>query len=165
MPRVMSRRVLLLSAVSATAAVYSAGCGTVLHPERRGQPAGDLDWKIVALNGLGLLLFFVPGVIAFAVDFNNGSIYLPPNHYGATNSTSRPPAATAETSLQEQSSRQEKLVEVRIPPEKLSREQIETVVSAHTGQPVELAPGRFTTSELPSIDGFWTTHDSLAGHS
>ena len=165
MLRLMSRRVLLLSAVSATAAVYSAGCGTVLHPERRGQPAGDLDWKIVALNGLGLLLFFVPGVIAFAVDFNNGTIYLPPGHYGATGNENRPTRETANTSRQEQNRRPAELVEVRIPPEKLTREQIETVVSSHTGQPVELAPGRFTTSELPSIDGFWTAHDSLAGHS
>src|SRR5688572_4142682 len=61
----------------------ATGCGTLLHPERRGQPAGALDWKIVALDGLGLLLFFVPGVIAFAVDFATGAIYLPPCQYGS----------------------------------------------------------------------------------
>ena len=55
-----------------------AGCGSILHPERVGQPRqGPLDWKVVALDGLGLLLFFVPGVVAFAVDFYNGTIYLP----------------------------------------------------------------------------------------
>ena len=159
MPRLLSRRSLLLSAASTAVAMMSAGCGTVLHPERRGQPAGDLDWKIVALNSLGLLLFFVPGVIAFAVDFNNGTIYLPPGQYGSTENGGRPDRETPQTS------RPAELVEVRVPPEKLTREQIETVVSGHTGQPVELAPGRFTTSELPSIDGFWTAHDSLAGHS
>lgn len=54
------------------------GCGSILHPERVGQPRqGPLDWKVVALDGLGLLLFFVPGVVAFAVDFYNGTIYLP----------------------------------------------------------------------------------------
>jgi hypothetical protein len=59
------------------------GCGTILHPERRHQPpGGGLDWGIVALDTLGLLLFFIPGVIAFAVDFTTGAIYLPPNGYG-----------------------------------------------------------------------------------
>jgi hypothetical protein len=54
-----------------------AACGTIMHPERKGQAAGDLDTSIVALNAVGLLFFLVPGVIAFAVDFNNGAIYLP----------------------------------------------------------------------------------------
>jgi hypothetical protein len=54
-----------------------AGCGTIMHPERKGQTAGDLDTSIVALNAVGLLFFLVPGVIAYAVDFNNGTIYLP----------------------------------------------------------------------------------------
>src|SRR5687767_12449428 len=56
----------------------TAGCGTILHTERCGQPhSRDLDWTIVALDGLGLLLFFVPGVVAFVVDFCTGAIYLP----------------------------------------------------------------------------------------
>jgi len=54
-----------------------AACGTVMHPERKGQQAGRLDTSIVALDAIGLLFFFVPGIIAFAVDFNNGTIYLP----------------------------------------------------------------------------------------
>jgi len=32
---------------------------------------------VVALDAIGLLFFFVPGVIAFAVDFVTGAIYLP----------------------------------------------------------------------------------------
>jgi len=48
-----------------------------MHPERKGQQAGRLDTSIVALDAIGLLFFFVPGIIAFAVDFNNGTIYLP----------------------------------------------------------------------------------------
>lgn len=54
-----------------------AACGTILYPERKGQRGGRLDPSIVALNAVGLLFFLVPGVIAFAVDFNNGAIYLP----------------------------------------------------------------------------------------
>lgn len=53
------------------------GCGTILYPERRGQPAGKLDAQIVILDGIGLLFFLVPGVVAFAVDFSTGAIYLP----------------------------------------------------------------------------------------
>ena len=53
------------------------GCGTILHPERKGQRNGNIDPAIAVLDGIGLLFFLVPGVIAFAVDFNNGSIYLP----------------------------------------------------------------------------------------
>ncbi len=54
-----------------------AGCGTILHPERKGQVSGKLDPSIVLLDAVGLLFFFVPGVVAFAVDFTNGTIYLP----------------------------------------------------------------------------------------
>jgi hypothetical protein len=53
------------------------GCGTILYPERRSQPAGKLDTDIVLLDGVGLLFFLIPGVIAFAVDFATGAIYLP----------------------------------------------------------------------------------------
>jgi hypothetical protein len=56
-----------------------AGCGMILYPERRGQPAGRLDWGVVLLDGVGLSLFFIPGVVAFAVDFASGTIYLPPD--------------------------------------------------------------------------------------
>jgi hypothetical protein len=57
--------------------VQLSGCGTILQPERKGQRAGQLDPSIVVLDAIGLLFFIVPGVIAFAVDFNNGTIYLP----------------------------------------------------------------------------------------
>jgi hypothetical protein len=54
-------------------------CGTIIYPERRGQPPGGrIDPGIAVLNGLGLLLFVVPGLIAFGVDFATGAIYLPP---------------------------------------------------------------------------------------
>lgn len=55
----------------------STGCGTILHPERKGQVDGRIDPSIAVLDGIGLLFFLIPGVIAFAVDFSNGTIYLP----------------------------------------------------------------------------------------
>jgi hypothetical protein len=57
--------------------VLQLGCGTILYPERRSQAAGKLDTDIVLLDGVGLLFFLIPGVIAFAVDFATGAIYLP----------------------------------------------------------------------------------------
>ena len=54
-----------------------ASCGTIMHPERKGQRDGRLDIGIVLLDGIGLLFFIIPGVIAYAVDFSNGTIYLP----------------------------------------------------------------------------------------
>jgi len=52
-------------------------CGTILYPERKGQRDGRLDVGVVLLDGVGLLCFIIPGVIAYAVDFTNGTIYLP----------------------------------------------------------------------------------------
>ncbi|RDB43286.1 hypothetical protein DU490_08760 [Halomonas sp. DQ26W] len=54
-----------------------AGCGTLFHPERKGQMDGRIDPVVAVANGVGLLFFILPGVIAYAVDFSNGTIYLP----------------------------------------------------------------------------------------
>lgn len=54
-----------------------AACGTLIYPERQGQKGGKLDLGVVALDALGLLFWFVPGVVAFGVDFITGAIYLP----------------------------------------------------------------------------------------
>jgi HAMP domain-containing protein len=69
-------RVLLLL-IAAMLAFQSAGCGTILYPERKGQRSGEIDVGVAVLDAIGLLFFIIPGVIAFAVDFNNGTIYLP----------------------------------------------------------------------------------------
>lgn len=58
--------------------VQTLACGTILYPERRGQTSGRYDTDIVLLDAAGLLLFIIPGVIAFAVDIFTGAIYLPP---------------------------------------------------------------------------------------
>ena len=61
-----------------------ASCGTIMYPERKGQRDGRLDIGVVLLDGIGLLFFIIPGVIAYAVDFTNGTIYLPGTHLGKT---------------------------------------------------------------------------------
>jgi hypothetical protein len=62
----------------AVLAFQLVACGTILYPERQGQKSGRIDPGVAILDGLGLLLFIVPGVIAFGVDFATGAIYLPP---------------------------------------------------------------------------------------
>lgn len=58
-----------------------AGCGTLFYPERRGQLNGQIDPAIAALNAVGILFYVVPGLIAFAIDFASGAIYLPEGRY------------------------------------------------------------------------------------
>ena len=35
------------------------------------------------LHGIGLLAYLIPGIIAYALDFNNGTIYLPGTAQGS----------------------------------------------------------------------------------
>ena len=56
-----------------------AACGTLMYPERKGQTGGTIDVGVAILDGLGLLLFIIPGLIAYGVDFSTGAIYLPPD--------------------------------------------------------------------------------------
>nr|WP_298059091.1 hypothetical protein [uncultured Halomonas sp.] len=67
----------LTGAVVGVSIVSLSGCGTLFHPERKGQMSGDIDPVVAIANGVGLLFYIVPGVIAYAVDFSNGTIYLP----------------------------------------------------------------------------------------
>ncbi len=63
--------------ICAALTVQLMGCGTLMYPERRGQRGGSLDVGVTVLDAIGLLFFIIPGVIAFCVDFSNGTIYLP----------------------------------------------------------------------------------------
>jgi hypothetical protein len=141
----MSRRHFTRWAIAAGLAGNGSGCGTFLYPERRGQPAGPLDWKVVALNTIGLLFFFVPGVIAFAVDFATGTIYLPSESSG-------------QSSLDK--SRQQ-LVSVKSRKGKLTAAQLEEIVSAHAGRDVRLNAGDYQTRNLDHLDDFWVMRDRL----
>ncbi len=124
------------------------GCGTLFHSERCGQPHGNqIDWKIAALDGLGLILFFVPGVLAFVVDFCTGAIYLPmePSYPGYGANPQQPP-----TGLQQDLG----LKRVVIPREELQQQRIEQVAALHTGQRVSLDDSQTRLSILPSIEQF-----------
>jgi hypothetical protein len=123
--------------VAAAVLIQSAACGTLLHPERRGQPAGRLDAGIVVLDAIGLIFFFIPGVIAFAVDFSNGTIYLPPQAADAR------PASGGQD-----------LRTVRLSPAELTPQRLEAVVQEHTGRAVRLEPGAYRAARLNRPDEF-----------
>jgi hypothetical protein len=134
----IERRKVLLAALQA-AMITTAGCGTILHPERRGQPpTGRLDWGVVLLDGLGLIFFFIPGLIAFAVDFSTGAIYLPPEYcpppviiYGA------------------------KFHKLQAPTETPTRAEVAEIVSREIDRPIDLSPGKFVSEPLAKLDEFW----------
>ncbi|MDV6318979.1 hypothetical protein [Chromohalobacter sp. HP20-39] len=71
-----SRRWIAGLTIVATITMLS-GCGTVFYPERKGQPSGRIDPAVAIADGVGLLFYIIPGVIAYAIDFSNGTIYLP----------------------------------------------------------------------------------------
>lgn len=123
------------------------GCGTILYPERRYQPHGEVDLKVVALDTLGLLLFFIPGVISFAVDFTTGAIYLPPN----------PPVAFDGPPAKDQP-----LVSVQVPQKELTQQRLEQVASRHAGRDVRLVAGEYDTAPLAKLDDFWSTRERMA---
>ncbi|WP_444919412.1 hypothetical protein ACJJID_10290 [Microbulbifer sp. CnH-101-G] len=61
-----------------TVVINMSACGYFLYPERKGQSGGRVDPAILILDGAALLFGIIPGVVAFAVDITNGTIYLPP---------------------------------------------------------------------------------------
>jgi len=123
----------VLSLMLAGLILVTASCGTLFHPERVGQPrGGKLDLSIVLLDGLGLLFFFVPGVIAFIVDFATGAIYLPPG-YGDNSDPKHWRVVT-------------------IPKEEMTRERIEEVVAREVGMPVDLDGDGVQVERLQTID-------------
>ena len=59
--------------------VAVSGCGYLLYPERHGQTGTRIDPVVAAMDAGLLLLYVIPGIVAFAVDFTNGTIYIPPD--------------------------------------------------------------------------------------
>lgn len=112
--------------------IQSTGCGTILYPERKGQRAGQIDVGVALLNGIGLLFFIIPGVIAYAVDFNNGTIYLP---------------GTSQSSLN-----QTEIKSIRFDPKHTSLAKIEQLVKNQTGYNTVQSQATVIIARLKSPD-------------
>jgi len=108
------------------------GCGTLMYPERRGQKAGRIDVGVAVLDGLGLLLFLIPGVIAFAVDFSNGTIYLPG---GARSSLDRNDVKI-----------------VKFDPKHSTAATVEGIIRKETGYSIKLNQANMKISRLESLE-------------
>src|SRR5688572_21527040 len=67
-----------LTALVTIALLLPPSCATIFFPERQGQKGDKVDPNILILDGIGLLFFIIPGLIAYGVDFATGAIYLPP---------------------------------------------------------------------------------------
>lgn len=111
--------------------VQIIGCGTLIYPERRGQKSGAIDPGIAILDGIGLLFFIIPGLVAFGVDFTTGAIYLP----GGTKKSST-------------STREMKVV--RVHPSELNEDTIKEIVIKETRCPVSLD---LTKAEIYVLEG------------
>lgn len=109
--------------IIATLLVNLTACGTIMHPERKGQRGGKIDVGIAVLDGVGLLFFLIPGVIAYAVDFSNGTIYLP----GGKNHSSL-----------EGNVNTHDMAAIQVGTENLSEENIQAVIYSHTGKIIDL---------------------------
>jgi hypothetical protein len=119
--------------ISAVLIFQLIGCGTILYPERKGQKGGRLDAGVVILDAIGLLFFFIPGVIAFAVDFNNGTIYVP---------------GTSRSSLENSND----IKEVKFDPKHSSFASIEKIIKEQTGQTVKLNQSNMKITKLKSTN-------------
>lgn len=58
--------------------LITTGCGAIFYPERSDN-THKIDPRIAVADGIGLVFFVLPGVVAYAVDFSTGCIYLEGN--------------------------------------------------------------------------------------
>ena len=116
--------------LGAALVVQSLGCGAILYPDRRGQREGRVDAGVAVMDGIGLLFFIIPGVIAFAVDFGTGAIYLPSG--GARGGSA--------------------IRKVRFDLGGDDKAAVEAVVSADTGRRIDLGREDVRVVELASAD-------------
>jgi hypothetical protein len=134
-------------ALCAAVAVNSSSCGTILHPDRVGQPrCGRIDPGVAILDGIGLLLFFFPGAIAFAVDFYTGAIFLPPY------ACQKPVDGELVDGLHV----------IYVDPEEMTPERIEREIQRHTGQSIRFTPGDYEVARLKNIGDFETSAREVA---
>jgi hypothetical protein len=111
-------------------ALKIAACGTLLYPERHGQASGRIDPAIAILDGVGIILFVIPGLVAFAVDFATGAIYLP------------------SSKNKRGSSEKNQMLVVRVNPDELTNQRIEAILNRYTGHTVRLDQEKLRAYQL-----------------
>lgn len=145
----MPTRRIMTAGLSAAAASLLASCGTIIYPARVNQEErGNLDPLVIVLNGVGLFFFLIPGVVAFAVDFTTGAIYLPEGKEQGDKertifddlSMCYPAGGT------------------------LRQKDIEAAVAQTIGMEIDLSRSDIKAVQLNYIDQFWLAHAKLSGN-
>jgi hypothetical protein len=112
--------------------VESLGCGTIMYPQREGQRGGRLDIGVVLLDAIGLVFFIIPGIIAYAVDFSEGTIYLPGGPKSALNGSG--------------------IRRIKFDPSKTNALGIERIVERETGAAIRTNQKNLQISRLNSVE-------------
>lgn len=141
--------------VSLLLVIQLAGCGTLLYPERRGQTSGDIDPGVAILNGIGLLFFIIPGLVAYAIDFSTGAIYLPPNRKAELESV----MALDGLRVEQENGR----TVVHVDPDRLTPELVDTIVEAATGVTEGTSHSRLEVYRLDDDSSFAGQFRRFAG--
>ena len=134
---------LLTGLIIGTLAVQLIGCGTLLYPERRGQTSGNIDPGVAIMDGIGLFFFIIPGLVAYAIDFSTGAIYLPSKR---NKSASKGP---------------EGMRVVYANPNGLSQQKVEEILSEQMGYPVYLKREGLIISKLEGPENVLERYDEL----
>ena len=109
---------LIGSALCLTLITQLAACGTIFYPDRRGQVSGRIDPAVAIMNAIGLLFYIIPGLLAFAVDFTTGAIYLPGGKHAQIDPQHLQKAVRADGSI--------------------DRRHLKAIIKEHTGQNLPL---------------------------
>jgi hypothetical protein len=134
----------LSSFLAAILLLQILGCGTLLYPERKGQTGGQVDPGVAVLDAAGLLVFIIPGVIAFGVDFSTGAIYLP----AGKRQRAAAPAARNEIAV------------IKVNPENLNIATLERTLRNQTGLDLRLTS---PDVQVYRLDGNMSLQASLSG--
>ncbi|MBP9855211.1 MAG: hypothetical protein KBD53_10145 [Candidatus Omnitrophica bacterium] len=122
-------------------AIQLAACGTILYPERRNQTAGRIDVGVALMDGFWLLVGIIPGIIAFAVDFSTGAIYIPKGIASDSNES--------------------KYRIVRFDPKNTSQSELEALISQETGKKFHFSDDAYTLTRVQSEEEMIQSLQSL----
>jgi hypothetical protein len=141
---VTTRREIIAGLSIATTTLLTS-CGTIIYPDRVNQESrGSLDPAIIILDGIGLFFFLVPGVIAFAVDFATGAIFIPEG---------KEPGDKERTIFNDLS--------VIHSEGKLNQWDVEHIVSGYAGVDIDLTHDDIQVVQLDHLNQFWMAHSQF----
>lgn len=109
-----------MSMLTLVMGIQLVSCGTLLYPERQGKRSGEVDMHVVIMDAIGLVFGVIPGLVAFAVDYHTGAIYLPKGHARSKGKNKRRTEIGG-------------LIVIRVDPKSLSPKTISDIITAEMG--------------------------------